>query len=116
VRKSVYVMTRQDANSEHAAEAAAKEPKSDVDGTAEQKTASSAGKGHSFVEHLVVATVADYIEGDIVEDLTCELNAAMSIDGILATHIGRCEGFLGETTFMIHIRAVDTAACDAAHR
>lgn len=69
-----------------------------------------------FVEHLVVASVAEIIEGKIIDDLASDLNAAMALPGVLSTNVGRCEPMLGERTFMIHIRAVDTESCDAAYR
>ncbi|CAM6120486.1 unnamed protein product [Calypogeia fissa] len=79
-------------------------------------SSSCLGRSSHFVEHLVVATVADFTEGEIVEDLVKELNAAMALSGVLATHVGKCEHmFGGDHTFMIHIRAIDTPSCDAAY-
>lgn len=70
-----------------------------------------------FVEHVLVASVSEFIEGEIIEDLVKDLNnAAMALPGVLASNVGRCEPMLGDHTFMIHIRAVDTESCDAAYR
>jgi hypothetical protein len=77
----------------------------------------SHGRTQQFVEHVVVATVPDFIEGEIIEQVVDELKSAMAMPGVLATHVGRCEPMLGaEHTFMMHIRAVDTASFDAAYR
>lgn len=76
----------------------------------------SGGRSPKFVEHVVVATVAPLVEGGLLEDVVQELNAAMELPGVLATHVGRCEPMLGgEHTFMVHIRAVDSDSCEAAY-
>lgn len=101
--------------SNRAAGAALRQPGRGVEFSVQQTMDSDLDRKPKFVEHLVVATVAEFIEGEIIQNLVNDLNSAMDLPGVLAADIGRCEPMLGEHTFMIHIRAVDTTSCDAAY-